>query len=88
MSRPPRMTKSDYLGRTIPLSEDQFLAQIFSAAVLKKPGGVVMRKVSAVERKSSEAHLIAAAQRLGFEVARHGTHYFISVDPFKLALLT
>ncbi len=88
MSRPALMTKSDYLGRMIPLSEDRFLAQIFSAAVLKQPGGIVMRKVSAVERKSSEAHLIAAAQKQEFKVARQGTHYFISVDPFKPSLLT
>ena len=88
MSRPARMTKSDYLCRIIPLSEDQFLAQIFNAGVLKQPGGIVVRKVSAVLRKSSEAHLVAAAQRQGFEVARQGTHYFISIEPFDPLPLT
>lgn len=57
-----------------------WIEQLFNKKILSEPDGVLVRKVSSVERQASEGLLIAQAARIGFVVTRLGTHYLIHRD--------
>jgi len=77
MSRPAKMRYSAALGYFIRQSELDYLNGIFCAAILNLSGGLVKRKASTVQKKSSEEHLLAVARKYGFRVKLHGDFYLI-----------
>lgn len=54
-----------------------WITQIFDKAILKDPHGVVFRKVTSVERHTSESLLLSIARSRRFSVSRIGSHYAI-----------
>lgn len=54
-----------------------WLKQVFGKDILKLPEGLVVRKVTSVERYASEAELRRAVKDAGLALTRFGTHYMI-----------
>lgn len=64
--------KSGYIPKGL-----SWINQLFDKKILSQPQGVLIRKVTSVERNASEHDLLVRADMEGFVVTRLGTHYLI-----------
>lgn len=68
------------------ISEEQWLKQIFDAESAKK-GGLVRRKISSVEKYSSEEALLKAVKSREFHMIKTDDQYLVFCNSGKFNLM-